>query len=187
MTVILSPYDAEWPRRAESLLDRLKIVLAPAALRIEHIGSTSIPDMAAKNVLDVQVSVANLDDAQSRFDGPLGELGFERLPYEHDHVPVGSRDCPTAWSKRLWCRRNAVDVDVNLHVRIAGSANERFALLFRDWMRAHPEAVGPYAAIKQAVADVAPDAATYSDVKDPIVDLVVAIAEPWAAATSWSP
>jgi GrpB-like predicted nucleotidyltransferase (UPF0157 family) len=76
---------------------------------------------------------------------------------------------------------------VNLHVRLAGSPNERLALLFRDWFRAHPEAVPAYAEFKRSLAATAPDIATYSDVKDPVVDLVVTVAETWAAATGWWP
>jgi GrpB-like predicted nucleotidyltransferase (UPF0157 family) len=184
---VLVPYNSDWPRRAEALIDLLRVKLAPTALRIDHIGSTAIPDMAAKDVLDVQVSVSDLDVSQAQFDGPLRALGFSPLPYGHDHVPVGSHDTIATWSKRLWCRRGGPHDDVNLHVRLVGSPNERFALLFRDWMRAHPEAVGPYSAIKRALAETVADVETYSNVKDPVVDLVIAMAEPWALATGWSP
>jgi GrpB-like predicted nucleotidyltransferase (UPF0157 family) len=77
--------------------------------------------------------------------------------------------------------------DVNLHVRLAGSANERLALLFRDWFRAHPAAVPAYAAFKRALADAAPDLEPYTTVKNPVVDLVVAAAGEWVAATGWQP
>jgi GrpB-like predicted nucleotidyltransferase (UPF0157 family) len=90
------------------------------------------------------------------------------------------------WTKRFWWRRNHADGDVNLHVRVAGSPNERLALLFRDWMRAHPEAIAPYCAIKRRLAAHAPDVDWCSELKDPIVDLVVAIAEGWASAARWS-
>ena len=76
---------------------------------------------------------------------------------------------------------------MNLHVRLAGSPNERFALLFRDWFRAHPEAVPAYAAFKMGLAVVAQDTDIYSDVKDPVVDLVIAVAEPWAVSVGWHP
>ena len=56
--------------------------------RVEHIGSTSIPGMAAKNVIDVQASVVDLDEAVAVLEGPLTAMGFERLPYDHDHVPA---------------------------------------------------------------------------------------------------
>jgi len=184
--VVVVDYDPEWPRRATALIDQLKNALGAAARRIEHIGSTSIPGMAAKNVLDIQVSVDDLDLAGEAFDSPLGSLGFEPGPYGHDHVPAGSLDDPEHWVKRFWSRRGSADIDVNLHVRTVGSPNERLALLFRDWFRAHPNAMPAYAAFKRSLAAAVPDGATYSQVKDPVVDLVITIAETWARHTSWS-
>jgi GrpB-like predicted nucleotidyltransferase (UPF0157 family) len=142
--------------------------------------------MDAKNVLDVQVSVADLNMAVEVFENPLAAMGFERLPYDRDHVPAGRSDDPALWVKRFWRRRGHQDGDVNLHVRLVGSPNERLALLFRDWMRAHPEAVPPYAAFKRALAATAPDVDWYSDLKDPVVDLIVAIADPWSQRTGWA-
>jgi GrpB-like predicted nucleotidyltransferase (UPF0157 family) len=182
--VHISTYDPLWPERASALIIQLHDALGPDALRIEHIGSTAIPMMDAKDLLDVQVSVADLDIAAERFDYPLIAMGFERLPYDRDHVPAGRRDDSTRWAKRFWRRRSHPDGDVNLHVRLVGSPNERLALLFRDWMRAHPEAVPPYAAFKRVLAAGAPDVDWYSDLKDPVVDLVVAIAEPWSRRTA---
>ena len=121
-------------------------------LRVEHIGSTAIPGMAAKNVIDLQASVDDLDRAAAVLDAPLAAMGFERQPYEHDHVPAGTVDDPERWVKRLWARRDHPDGDVNLHARVAGSPNERLALLFRDWFRAHSEAVPAYAAFKRTLA-----------------------------------
>jgi GrpB-like predicted nucleotidyltransferase (UPF0157 family) len=168
------------------LIKQLRGALGPDALRIEHIGSTAIPMMDAKELLDVQVSVADLDIAAEQFDLPLITMGFERLPYDRDHVPAGRRDDPARWAKRFWRRRSQPDGDVNLHVRLVGSPNERLALLFRDWMRAHPEAVPPYAAFKRALSGAAPDLDLYTELKDPVVDLVVAVAEPWALRTGWT-
>ena len=110
-----------------------------------------------------------------------------RSPYRRDHVPAGRHDDPAGWTKRLWLRRDHADGDVNLHVRRTGSANERLALLFRDWFRAHPDAVPAYGAFKIALARVAADTDTYTDVKDPVVDLVIVNAEAWAASTGWPP
>jgi GrpB-like predicted nucleotidyltransferase (UPF0157 family) len=106
-------------------------------------------------------------------------------PYDHDHVPAGSGDDPPRWVKRFWVRRGRPDGDVNLHVRLVGSPNERLALLFRDWFRSHPEAVSPYAAFKRSLADISPEVDLYSEVKDPVVDLVVVVAETWATAVGW--
>jgi GrpB-like predicted nucleotidyltransferase (UPF0157 family) len=178
---LVVPYDPAWPVRGVALAAEIRSALGPLALRIEHIGSTSIPGMAAKPVYDLQVSVDDLDEAAAAFDQPLAELGFGRRPWESDHVPAGSDDPPSLWVKRLWTRREGPE-PVNLHCRLAGSPNERLALLFRDWFRAHPAAVPAYARFKEALAEaVNDDVDVYTDVKDPVVDLVIAAAEEWAA------
>ncbi|HXP21546.1 MAG TPA: GrpB family protein [Streptosporangiaceae bacterium] len=184
---VVVAYLADWPRRAAALIATLREQLGVGAERIEHIGSTAIPGMDAKDVLDVQVSVADLDIAARAFGGPLGGLGFRPTTYDRDHVPVGRDDDPGQWAKRLWVRRDHPDGDVNLHVRRAGSPGERLALLFRDWFRVHPEAVPAYAAFKRSLAAITPDTGVYSDVKDPVVDLVIAVAEAWASSAGWRP
>jgi GrpB-like predicted nucleotidyltransferase (UPF0157 family) len=184
---VVVDYDPDWPRRAVALVEQLATVLGDTARRVEHIGSTAIPGMAAKDVLDMQVSVDDLDLAAAAFEEPLRSLGFERAPYEHDHVPAGSSDDPELWCKRYWSRRGSERGDVNLHVRTVGSPNERLALLFRDWFRTHPSAIPAYAAFKRALAGAVPHADVYSEVKDPVVDLVITIAETWAKHTSWTP
>ena len=185
--VVVVDYDPEWPVRGATLVEELTSALAPTARRVDHIGSTSIPDMAAKDVLDMQVSVEDLDLAAAAFDEPLRSLGFEQGPFGHDHVPAGSSDDPELWRKRYWSRRGSTHGDVNLHVRTVGSPNERLALLFRDWFRTHPNAIPAYAAFKRALANAVPDSGVYSEVKDPAVDLVITIAETWAKHTSWTP
>ncbi|WP_328317806.1 GrpB family protein [Streptomyces sp. NBC_00388] len=186
---VVLPADPGWQARGRVIAGGLSGALGPAALRIEHIGSTAIPGMAAKPVFDLQVSVGDLAAAAALFEGPLAELGFRRSPYERDHVPAGSGDDPARWGKRMWWLRpeDGAGEAVNLHARVAGSPNERLALLFRDWFRAHPGAVPAYAAFKRTLAGAVPDVGTYADVKDPVVDLVVTVAEPWAAETGWRP
>ncbi|MEE1802200.1 GrpB family protein [Streptomyces sp. NPDC101062] len=185
--LVVADADPVWTSRGTALTDGLHELLAPLALHVEHIGSTAVPGMAAKPVFDIQISVRDLQEAQDAFAGPLADHGFDLAPYRQDHVPAGSDDDPAHWTKRLWIRRGHPEPDVNLHVRAAGSPNERLALLFRDWLRAHPEAVPAYARFKRVLAGAVPDLATYADVKDPVVDLVVAVAEPWARATGWRP
>jgi GrpB-like predicted nucleotidyltransferase (UPF0157 family) len=184
---MIVPYEPAWQSRAGALIDVLRTSLGPMALRIDHIGSTAIPGMVAKAVFDLQVSVADLDAAAGTFDAPLATLGFQRLPYERDHVPAGRADDPGVWEKRLWSRRGRPEPEVNLHARATESPNERVALLFRDWLRSHPAAVAAYSSFKLSLAEAVPDLAAYTDLKDPIVDLVLAAAEPWAQATGWSP
>ncbi|MFF1731168.1 GrpB family protein [Streptomyces sp. NPDC058247] len=184
---VVVPYDTAWPERGRELCAELGAALGPLALLVQHIGSTSIPGMAAKPVYDLQVRVTDLDEAEAAFAGPLADLGFRLSPYRRDHVPAGLDDHPSRWAKRFWSRRGTSADPVNLHVRLDGSPNERLALLFRDWFRTHPEAVPAYAHFKYALASRVADTGTYADVKDPVVDLVVAVAEAWAAETGWTP
>jgi GrpB-like predicted nucleotidyltransferase (UPF0157 family) len=183
---IIVEYRPTWPREAEDLMAAVRSALGPPRLPIEHIGSTSIPGMAAKNVIDLQISVHDLAGAAREFEAPLAAIGFQASPYDHDHVPAGRNDDPAQWSKRLWLLRGR-GIEANLHVRSVGSPNERLALLFRDWFRAHRSAVPAYGTFKTSLARIAPDLDSYADVKDPVVDLVVAIAEPWAEASGWRP
>jgi GrpB-like predicted nucleotidyltransferase (UPF0157 family) len=182
---VVVPYDDAWVPRAGALITGLWSALGPTALTIQHIGSTAIPGMAAKDVIDLQVSVEDLDAAQRQFEAPLRIHGFRQLPYERDHIPAGRDDDPAGWAKRFWSRRRHPDGDVNLHVRVAGSPNERLALLFRDWLRTHPAAVPAYAAFKLALAQAVTDIDAYTEIKDPVVDLVMTVAEPWALETGW--
>jgi GrpB-like predicted nucleotidyltransferase (UPF0157 family) len=179
----IDPAAAAWAVRGRELAAAVHAAAAPASLRVEHIGSTAIPGMAAKPVYDLQMSVAALDPGA--LDAPLAAEGFVRKPYEHDHVPAGRDEPPERWRKLMYARETPEPV--NLHVRLAGSPNERLALLFRDWLRAHPAAVAAYAAFKSVLAGHVTDLGAYTDVKDPVVDLVVAAAEDWAAATGWRP
>lgn len=181
------PYDEGWPRRAAAELTALTTALGDLVLHAAHIGSTSIPQMAAKNILDLQLSVWDLDEAAAAFADPLAELGYVRLPYDRDHVPAGDDSDPGLWAKRYWRRRNHPDGDVNLHVRVVGSPNERLALLFRDYLRAHPLAVAAYGRFKQVLAAQVGDLEPYTDIKDPVVDVVGVAAEEWASATDWQP
>jgi len=185
--LIVTPYQPRWQHRGAELAEQLHAALGPLAHRVEHIGSTSIPGMAAKPVFDLQVSVPDLDAAAAAFDEPLVTFGLVRRPWEHDHVPAGRPDDPRLWRKRLWGKAEPGGERIIVHARLTGSPNERLALLFRDWFRAHPEAVPAYGLFKLRLAEAVGDLAVYTDVKDSVVDLVVVLAEPWATLTGWMP
>lgn len=179
--VVISPYRDDWPAAFEAVKRRLAGVLGDRALRIDHVGSTSVPGLDAKNVIDVQVTVRSLADAD-----PLAEVGYRVFRGVRDHVPAGAPDDDREWTKRLF---NEPDGErrANIHVREAGRANQRYALLFRDYLRAHPSAAEAYGRLKRALAQEVADLDAYTDVKDPACDLIWVAAEDWAAATGWSP
>jgi GrpB-like predicted nucleotidyltransferase (UPF0157 family) len=179
--IAVVPYREGWVHEFERWRKRIAEVLGRRALRIDHIGSTSVPGLAAKDVIDIQVTVARLRDAD-----PLAEAGFRAQPFLEDHRPPGASDGVREWQKRFFNfpkgeRRG------NVHVRVEGRANQRYALLFRDYLRAHPSAAEAYARLKLQLAKELADEAAYPDVKDPACDLIWVAAEEWAAATGWKP
>jgi GrpB-like predicted nucleotidyltransferase (UPF0157 family) len=182
-TLAIVEYDPTWPHQFEELAAGLRRHLGEGAVGIDHIGSTAVPGLAAKDVIDLQVAVASLDDAD-RLAPAFERAGYVATPYRRDHRPAGDGSDPGLWEKRLWqsppgARR------VNAHVRVAGWPNQRYALLFRDYLRAHPAAAAAYARLKLALAErFGDDLGAYTEVKDPACDLIMAAAEDWAAVSS---
>jgi GrpB-like predicted nucleotidyltransferase (UPF0157 family) len=156
------------------------------AVRIDHIGSTSVPGLAAKDVIDVQVSVTSLDPSDA-IAAALNSLGYQWMPkLTQDHLPPGCEDSPAQWQK-LYFRCPPAQRRTNLHVRVMGSANQRYAILFRDYLRCCPRAAEAYARVKFALARLHPeDAGAYYDVKDPACDLIMIAAESWADGCGWT-
>jgi len=186
MMIEIVPYDARWPADFAAISAALRGALGDQALRIDHIGSTAVPDLAAKDRIDVQIAVAGFE----RFDelrARIEALGYLARPdFTADHQPPGWRGPEREWEKRFFAtppeRRAA-----NIHVRVLGRANQRYALLFRDYLCAHPASAAAYAELKRRLADSLRDLALYADVKDPACDLIVLAAEDWAAVTGWQP
>ena len=162
----------------------LRGALGELAQRIDHIGSTSVPGLAAKDRIDVQLTVANFD----RFElvqGALERLGYTIVPGNtRDHQPPGWVGPDAQWEKRFF-RPPVSQRATNLHVRAAGRANQRYPLLFRDYLRAHPRSAAAYAELKRRLADNLRDLDTYPDVKDPACDLIIVAAEDWALVIGW--
>lgn len=182
--IVIVEYRNEWPEEFARVRDWLAGTLGAMALRIDHIGSTSVPGLAAKDIIDVQVTVAVLDTLQ--LDPTFARIGCSRIvEHAHDHVPPTATDNGQDWRKLMY-RPPAELRPTHLHVRRAGSANGRYPLLFRDYLRAHPLAAAAYAQVKMALAHYSPtDWDLYYDVKDPVCDIIIASAEDWATATNW--
>lgn len=177
--ILIEPYSDRRPAEFQELAARVRAALGDQALRIDHIGSTAVPGLAAKPVIDVQVTVGRLGDAQ-----PLLEAGFEEKTGFSDHRPPGAIGPDGDWEKRFF---NPDTGRANVHVRVDGRPNQRYPLLFRDYLRAHPDAARAYEELKRGLARHLHDTGTYTDVKDPACDLIAIAAEAWAAATQWVP
>jgi GrpB-like predicted nucleotidyltransferase (UPF0157 family) len=154
------------------------------ALRIDHIGSTSVPGLAAKDIIDIQVTVPALDE---RVTAAMGALGY--TPPEgvwRDHRPPGCDGPESDWLKMVF-RPPPGQRRTHTHVRAAGRPNQRYPLLFRDYLRAHPDTAAAYAELKRRLAAQLADPDTYPEVKDPAVDLIYFAAEEWATNIAWAP
>jgi GrpB-like predicted nucleotidyltransferase (UPF0157 family) len=187
----LTEYRPEWPDEFARVAAPIRAALGPLALRIDHIGSTSVPGLFAKDRIDVQVTVTDFDSTtDAALVAALTPLGYTPRPgivsdHKPPHLPADAPDAD--WDKRYF-KAPEGQRSTNLHVRAAGRANQRYALLFRDYLRARPAAAAGYAELKRRLAAfVGEERDAYVDIKDPVCDIILAAAEDWARDTGWAP
>ena len=177
--VVVADYDPEWPREFERLASYIAAALGPLALAIEHVGSTSVPGLAAKDCIDVQVRVTRVD--HDLLVPLMSTLGYRCRPEPWNRVetsvgvecaklvfapPVGGRSC-------------------NVHIRLHDGPNTRYALLFRDFLRADERARRGWGTFKQRLAQSVPDLLDYGQIKAPATEVLMCAAERWAEDTGW--
>jgi GrpB-like predicted nucleotidyltransferase (UPF0157 family) len=172
--IIVVDSDPTWPALFADQAATLRRALGPVAMRIDHIGSTSVVGLAAKPIIDVQISVASLEPTEP-FRVPLESLGYvfhgenPELTKRYFREPPGARR-------------------THIHVRRAGSFSEQFALLFRDYLRARPDEADTYAHLKRELAlTYREDREGYTNAKQPYIYTLIARADAWAQATGWQP
>jgi GrpB-like predicted nucleotidyltransferase (UPF0157 family) len=170
--VVLEPYSPQWPALFESVRQELDGAFGGLALGIEHVGSTSIPGLAAKPIVDVLLGAASLADIESRFNA-LARLGYEYIPQFEAELPL----------RRFFKRRTPPERACHLHAVTLGSDFWRDQLVFRDTLRANPALAAEYGALKQHLAvQFRDDASRYTDAKSPFIRGVVAAATRGASA-----
>lgn len=185
----LTPANPDWPAQAARIIARLRVAAGEEALTLDHVGSTAVPGLAAKDVLDLQLGVADMA-AADRLAAALTGAGFPVWPgVLADHPKPADAD-PGQWGKRL---HGSADPGraVNLHLRAAGSPGWRFALCFRDWLRDDDGARAAYLAEKRRAArlhEVDRSTAGYAaDKENWLTAYAVPRMEEWAARTGWQP
>jgi dephospho-CoA kinase len=175
-------YDPSWPAQAQRLIARIQHAAGTDAA-VHHIGSTAVPGLPAKDLIDLMLAVPTLADADA-LAGKLGDAGFPRRSGEWVD---NARGIPgETWPKRL---HGSADPGrpVNLHVRVTGSPGWRFALVMRDHLRAVDEARDGYAAAKLKWSTQHPDVGSYAEAKEPWFDTEADAANAWAEQTGWQP
>lgn len=182
--VTIVEHRAAWSAEFDAIASDLRQVLGAAALDVDHIGSTAVPALAAKDVIDVQVTVPAFDGIRDRMLGAGYTMHGDAA--RQDHLPPGFEARADDWTKLFFMQRPGMR-RCNIHVRRAGRPNQRYPLLVRDFLRAERPFADAYGELKQRLARSLADPDDYPDVKDPAADLVYHAAERWAAATGWTP
>jgi GrpB-like predicted nucleotidyltransferase (UPF0157 family) len=148
----ISSYDPRWPLEFEAERDRLWGELGPIASRIDHNGSTAVPGLDAKPIIDIQVSVRQLEPIRC-YAEPLATLGYVHAPHVDDAF------CPFFHRPREWPHTHHV------HVVESGGQEERRTLAFRDFLREHSDIATEYVALKRRLTALT-DAADASSRED---------------------
>ncbi|MGI8596356.1 MAG: GrpB family protein [Thermoleophilaceae bacterium] len=163
-------YNPAWAARFEHERQRIAAALGAGARRIDHIGSTAVPGLAAKPIIDIDLSVDDPDDERA-YVPALEYAGYRLRVREPGHR----------------CLRTPT-LDVHVHVCAAGSDWEVRHLLLRDWLRTDPRDRTAYAALKQDLArrDWS-DMNAYAAAKCDLIQQITDRAKRWAAATGWRP
>lgn len=176
------PYRKSWQEQFNSAKEFLEFTLGETAACIEHIGSTSILNMPSKDRIDIQIGVSEISkECCENINSKLVEFGFPRAYLSADHLPPNETD-EQEWEKiYLPGRTDRWSFKANIHIRRVGAKNFNYALLFRDYVRSHPEAAIAYARLKQSLAKhTRYDRDAYSEVKDPVCDIIMINAKNWA-------
>ena len=189
-TPTLVAYDDSWPLTATRLIGRITQALKAAGLgeagvEVEHIGSTSVPGLIAKDVIDLQVAVLRLSDADApEFVKALADKGFPRAERNHQDTVHPPAPDPSSWGKRFHGSADPGRI-VHLHVREVDGPGWRYALLFRDWLRAEADERDAYAEHKRQLAQSVTTTTEYADAKEPWFVEAFGRADAWARHTGW--
>jgi GrpB-like predicted nucleotidyltransferase (UPF0157 family) len=159
-SVLLKEYDPLWVSQFEADRNLISSALGGLAKRIEHVGSTSIPGMKAKPIIDIAVAV----EAFLALDGKISKL--EGIGYEY--VPK------IEFPNRRFFRRGQWGAGTHhLHIYELNSNEWNNIILFRDYLRTHPDTAREYMNLKQMLAIETSDRQTYTDFKGPFIQSVI--------------
>jgi dephospho-CoA kinase len=178
---VLAAPDPTWPAQAARLIERVRHCAGRRILRVDHVGSTSVPGLAGKDVIDLQVICTNLLTAED-VAGSLTGAGLVRMPGQWWDTgrESGKHD------KAMACNADPGRA-ANVHVRPVESPTGRDALLLRDWLRATPSGVEEYETLKrELVAQPHETIDDYAGRKTPWINDALDRADAWAAQTGWS-
>ena len=184
--VAVTPYQPRWAGEFTRIARHVRGLVGPVAIRIDHIGSTAVPGLGAKDVIDIQLTVADLD----RVDGLTSALraaGFRHgALFDYDVFHGRAETDPEL--RKLYIREPEGERRAHIHIRELGRFNQRYALLFRDYLRASERVRAEYELLKRRAAQLFPDSMDdYLSLKDPVLHIVYEAATLWAEKVGWRP
>ncbi|MBA0053787.1 GrpB family protein [Streptomyces sp. AJS327] len=179
--VAVLDYQPRWVADFERLAGTLRDALGDQARAIDHVGSTAVPGLAAKDCVDAQVLVDDIEE--DRQVALLAAIGFRCRPEPWNRTETSSgQECrKLVFAPPIGARR------CNVHLRRLDGPNARFALLFRDYLRADGTARQGWGDFKKRLALSVPDLSDNGQIKAPATTVLMAAAERWATETGWRP
>jgi GrpB-like predicted nucleotidyltransferase (UPF0157 family) len=164
--VILSPYNPDWTSAYEKERQAILNTAGPWIYEVQHIGSTSIPGLIAKPIIDILAAITSLDDAV-HIHSPLVGSGYTYVPDYEDKLP----------ERRFFNKHFLGNDGFHLHVVEKGSNFWRRHLAFRDYLISHPDAANEYAELKTKLAGVyRNDRVQYTDQKSDFIQKIERLA-----------
>jgi GrpB-like predicted nucleotidyltransferase (UPF0157 family) len=157
-------YDPEWPDLYEKEKRRILEVAGDIIAGIEHVGSTAIPGIGAKPILDIMVAVNSLSDAEECIE-PLRKIGYEYQPEHEASMP-----------ERRFFRRGNPPKEQHYHLHMVEQTSDFWKrhLLFRNYLRVHPKAAQDYYELKKRLAyKYGSDREGYTEAKTSFIESVV--------------
>ena len=184
--VAVRPYQPHWVDEFTRIAKHVRDLVGPAAIRIDHIGSTAVPGLGAKDVIDIQITVADLDAADG-LTRALRTAGFRHgTTFEHDQFHKKSETDPEL--RKLYMREPEGERRAHIHIRERGRFNQRYALLFRDYLRSAEDVRTEYELVKRRASQLFPDSIDgYLFLKDPVLHIIYEAASLWAQKVGWGP
>jgi GrpB-like predicted nucleotidyltransferase (UPF0157 family) len=169
--VAVTSYQPHWVEEFTRIAKHIRDLVGPAAIRIDHIGSTAVPGLGAKDVIDIQITVSDLDAADG-LTHALRTVGFRHgTTFEHDLFHKKSATDPEL--RKLYMREPESERRAHIHIRERGRFNQRYALLFRDYLRSAEAVRAEYELLKRRASQLFPDSIDgYLFLKDPVLHII---------------
>lgn len=170
-----------WAEEGERFGGELECLLESLAVRVDHIGSTSVPGLPAKDCIDLMVRAEKLEQDRITAAMAVGGYRLRPEPWNHEDVIGGVSYPKLVYAAAAGARSR------NVHVRLLEGPNARYALLFRDYLRANPVPRGAWGRFKVRLAKTATELNDYGQIKQPATEILMLGAEAWASRTGWRP